>query len=583
MTSKKTTTTSKATKTIAAKLTQKKSSKFEKGSGCYNCKSCTRKTRATENGDATALGLCAQCFEIGGIENQISDGGYETPAEKRKLQLEIQEYEQIIIAKGGVIKERIVVDVEGFAQVEPVTPLTKLLTGKGFTYVKSEAVDAQNTAHGYNHEDGRGALFIHANTSDKVGARWVLIRDGKRVEGKTAKELAAALVISDPLPANVLSALDLLRKATKGSYRLALLAGDDHYTARVQMIKKLRNTDKVLAKDSGLNKLSTLFYAALNVETSVAFETKCAELFKLEAKAERAVARVEKNEVKEQIKQTGGAVLVHDNKPVLPGVKKVSTKKQRETDEKAKVELAAQIAHKRKQEEYTPLAVPRPEAQIAVNIDDVCLLVDPTNGITLFCLEKPNSQGAICVYNNGSRVAAGVVPTETLVTLRREVSTDLVKDLNDYLHPITAGVIVTDVAESHLTAVLDRCKEITDMATEKIITTKKFAAPKNVAAKAVATKSAAKAEKAPKAAKAPKESTRVKFADDLKIKALVKENPYREGTKARNSFDFVLKAKNFGELNKSLSASKKEVYEAAYILKWASQPHGKAPAYVTLG
>jgi ABC-type transporter Mla subunit MlaD len=95
-------------------------------------------------------------------------------------------------------------------------------------------------------------------------------------------------------------------------------------------------------------------------------------------------------------------------------------------------------------------------------------------------------------------VAAGVVPTEVLNTLRSKSTDDLIRDVNQLLHPITAGVVVTPVAERHLTAVLAHCKESIEMANKKAAETaaktKKFAAP------AAASKKAAKADKPAKAA-----------------------------------------------------------------------------------
>lgn len=498
---------------------------FEKGTGCFPCRVCTRQTRTTDNRDASNVGLCPQCWEIAGIENQILDGGYDGPAEKRKLQLEIQDYQNIIIAKGGKIApaDLIVVDAvpvkeqltESLAHTAPKTPLTKLLTDRGFVYAKSEAVDEQNTAHGYAHADGSAAMFVHANISERVNARWILVHDFVKSEGKTAQELATALVQPEALPANVVSALDMLRKATKQTYKLASLAGDDNYTVRVQLLKKLRNTDKVLAKDTGIKQLVTLFHTAMDAKTPAEFEIACAEHYRISQKVSRITQRIEKAETKAMVKAQGGPELIHDGKPVLPGVKKLSNKKQQEADEKTKALLARQIAAKRKQEEYTPIAVPRPEAQIAVDLNEVHLLEDPANGIVLLKLERTNSQGAICVYNNGVRVAVGVIPTETLNLLRPLVTEDLVRDINHFLHPITAGVIVTPQAEQQLTAVLTHCKEITDMANEKAIATKKFAAPKSTNGKKEQTAAASKPAKAAKTPKAPKESTRVKVVQNL--------------------------------------------------------------------
>lgn len=480
----------------------------------------------------------------------------------------------------------------------PVTPLTKLLTSAGFNYVESKPVAEGATAHGFTHADGRAAVFTHDNSNTNIGANWTIRANGEDVTGKTAKQLAEAL--HKPAVANkVLNALELLSKLTKGTFLLSNLTGDSNYTQRMQLLKALRGVDKVLAKETGIHNVIKEFYTAVGVTPDGTinhkeqdFITKAKALLKAEQKTNRAVAKVEKEQIKEVLKASAPQRVVHDNKPILPAAKKLNAKQQKAADDKAKADLVLQIADKRKKEEYTPLAVPRPDAEITVNLDDVCLLVDPANGIVLLCLEKPNSQGAICVYNNGSRVAAGVLLTKDLVALRREVSDDLVRDVNQFLHPITAGVIVTPVAEQHLTAVLEHCKENIAMTANKTIATKKFAAPvasaKATAKKTVVEKEvkAPKAEKAVKAAKAPKAEkvARVKYTDDTKIKQLHKgENPYREGTKARNTFDVLAKAKTFGDFVATLAKSKKDVYEAAYFVKWASMPHGKAPAYIAVG
>lgn len=498
----------------------------------------------------------------------------------------------------------------------PDTPLTKLLTSKGFVYAQSQPVDEQNTAHGYTHEDGSAAMFVHANTSDKVSARWIVIRNGKQMEGKTAKELAVALIKPESLPANVLSALTLLRKVTKCSYDIASLAGDEHYATRVQLLKKLKGVDKILVKESGVNNLAKTFHAVLKATNSTQFIESCVGVYNVEQKVDRAIARVERAEIKELSKRTGGAKPVLDGKPVLPGVKKLSAKQQASVDAQTKaglrielasktgvvppvaddvpddpkVELAAKIAAKRRQEEYTPLAVPRPEAQISVNLDDVCILEDPNNGISLLCLEKPNSQGAICVYNNGSRVAAGVVPTEVLVTLRPILSEDLIRDVNQLLHPMTAGVIVTPVAETHLTAVLAHCKEKIEMTTETVVKTKKFAppagAPKKVTAeksapktpaktvkpavktvvKAVVTKPAAK-KVASKSSKAVA-TVRTGGADAAKkIVILTKENPYRAGTVAHDTYELARKSKTVGDFRTAVATDTDKYRGTA--LPWA--------------
>lgn len=55
----------------------KNNSTFKRGSGVYECLMCRKKTRDT-GGDNTDLRLCANCYEIAGIENAIEDG-HSTP------------------------------------------------------------------------------------------------------------------------------------------------------------------------------------------------------------------------------------------------------------------------------------------------------------------------------------------------------------------------------------------------------------------------------------------------------------------------------------------------------------------------
>lgn len=63
----------------------KSSNKFQKGSGCYKCTSCKRLTRDDGTGDSAYTFVCAQCYELGGIENAIQDGeGTEQDHERAK-------------------------------------------------------------------------------------------------------------------------------------------------------------------------------------------------------------------------------------------------------------------------------------------------------------------------------------------------------------------------------------------------------------------------------------------------------------------------------------------------------------------
>jgi hypothetical protein len=51
--------------------------RFAKFSGVYVCRCCGRKTRSTGRGDNENCQLCAECYDLAGIENEISDNGIE--------------------------------------------------------------------------------------------------------------------------------------------------------------------------------------------------------------------------------------------------------------------------------------------------------------------------------------------------------------------------------------------------------------------------------------------------------------------------------------------------------------------------
>lgn len=68
---------------------------FQQGSGCYTCATCGRKTRNT--GQSLSSELCPQCWDLAGLENEVSDGHQtleEALPEARRLLAEIR-------SKGG--------------------------------------------------------------------------------------------------------------------------------------------------------------------------------------------------------------------------------------------------------------------------------------------------------------------------------------------------------------------------------------------------------------------------------------------------------------------------------------------------
>jgi len=52
-----------------------RNSRFQKGTGLYECKCCGHKTRSTGQGDNEHVGLCTVCYDLAGEENHLSDNG----------------------------------------------------------------------------------------------------------------------------------------------------------------------------------------------------------------------------------------------------------------------------------------------------------------------------------------------------------------------------------------------------------------------------------------------------------------------------------------------------------------------------
>ncbi len=79
---------------------------FVRGSSVYSCCVCARRTRATsgehsETARGRGHGICEECYELAGIENEISDG-YKTLEERMPV---IKDYLALIEKKGGDISE----------------------------------------------------------------------------------------------------------------------------------------------------------------------------------------------------------------------------------------------------------------------------------------------------------------------------------------------------------------------------------------------------------------------------------------------------------------------------------------------
>jgi hypothetical protein len=55
--------------------------RFNRGQSVYTCDTCGRKTRYT-GAQSVGSRLCSQCYELAGVENEISDG-HRTAADAR--------------------------------------------------------------------------------------------------------------------------------------------------------------------------------------------------------------------------------------------------------------------------------------------------------------------------------------------------------------------------------------------------------------------------------------------------------------------------------------------------------------------
>lgn len=446
-------------------------------------------------------------------------------------------------------------------------PIHKALLKGNFQFARTQTKDGYSY-HGYSHPDGRAAVFSHNGTA--ASAAWRLDAGNKEPQrGTDAKELATLLTATTVLPPpHIQGALRLLGKLTEGSYSLEALMGDAHYGDRLGLLKKLRNGGKVLAKEAGITQLRKEFHAVLKPTGSSAaaqaaqFMEMAKRTDRLVSKVESSARKVEQAKVDKLLRTTLAERIVPGPAPI-PKPKRKTKHQERKEKEALRQELAAKVEAQKAalaEQELNPKAAA--DVDVPIEASAVRLLEDPRNGIVLLQVEKSNSQGAVCVYNNGKRVAAGVVPSETLKVLR-PVEANVLQAANQLLSPIV-DVPVTPTAHRHLTAVLN-CKELLHMET----TNKKFAAPVKAAKKTAAEKPAKKTA-APKA-----ESTgRVKYDDAQKIVHLVKSNLYREGTKAHATYELLAKAKTVGDFRKAVEKSKEAVYDATYFLGWASVQHG---------
>lgn len=74
---------------------------FQRGSSVYTCRCCGRSTRASRDMSEGDIQLCAQCYELAGWENTLSDMG----EEELNLDVIADEFEDLI--KKGVTEAKL--------------------------------------------------------------------------------------------------------------------------------------------------------------------------------------------------------------------------------------------------------------------------------------------------------------------------------------------------------------------------------------------------------------------------------------------------------------------------------------------
>lgn len=74
--------------------------RFTRGTAAYKCRCCGRTTRDTGRGDNELVGMCAECYDLAGNENHLSDSGelYDNPQN-------ILAWIEFIASKGGTTSQ----------------------------------------------------------------------------------------------------------------------------------------------------------------------------------------------------------------------------------------------------------------------------------------------------------------------------------------------------------------------------------------------------------------------------------------------------------------------------------------------
>lgn len=76
--------------------------RFARGTGCFTCESCGRRTRQTPVTAGSDWPVCEDCFELAGYQNGISDNG---PVDAADYIVYARNHARTLYAKGGALKD----------------------------------------------------------------------------------------------------------------------------------------------------------------------------------------------------------------------------------------------------------------------------------------------------------------------------------------------------------------------------------------------------------------------------------------------------------------------------------------------
>ena len=233
----------------------------------------------------------------------------------------------------------------------------------------------------------------------------------RMVADQAEKDTAA--IAAEPVngvPAHVVRAVEILGMITGQRFDPASLTGDKNYSHRMSLLRVLlgRPVGGVKAAECGVRNLVDAFYSAIGSEgetpsrRAVDFTARCKEL----VTASRTIKRAVKKATKKVLCTVRRAKLPALTVPgkVLEVGKPLSRSRQQAKDAATAAQLQGELSNGRQ------LAQPHPALKGLVVTDAHGLrILNHKNGTVSLKLERCNSQGAMQVWDTGTRLATSVL------------------------------------------------------------------------------------------------------------------------------------------------------------------------------